>query len=90
MSEIACTAIIRGRCIIVKRWEIQQFNTIQDHDGASIWYRGTAHTFPNDLQIPLVSSGFAIHTLTLLTVWKMKRLHLDKETEKLLGLLFFD
>lgn len=29
--------------------------------------------------------GFAIHTLTdpaLLTVWKMKRLHLDKETEQ--------
>lgn len=56
MSEIACTAIIRGRCITVKRWEIQQFNTIQDHDGASMWYKRTANTAPNDLQIPLVNS----------------------------------
>lgn len=40
----------------MKRWEIQHFNTIQDHASASMWYRRAAHTFPNDLQIPLVNS----------------------------------
>lgn len=90
MSEIACTAIIRGRCTILKRWEIQHFNTIQDHDGASMWYRRTEHTFPNDLQIPFVNSWLTIRALTnltLLTVWKMKRLHLDKEKQQWLSLL---
>lgn len=56
----------------MKRWEIQQFNTIQDHDGASMWYRRTAHTFLNNLQIPLVSSGFAIRALTHLTAHCME------------------
>lgn len=39
----------------MKRWEIQQLNTIQDHNGASMQYR-RAGTVSNDLQILLVNS----------------------------------
>jgi len=39
----------------VKIWEMQQFSTVQDHSGASMWYR-RASTVPKDLQILLVNS----------------------------------
>lgn len=44
-------------------WEIQHFNTIQDHDGTSMHYRRRASTVPNDPLILLVNSWIC-HPLT--------------------------